>query len=727
MTAIRIAARRPLLVCLPCVSARGPRRSMPGLLPGWLALLLLLAAGRSIAQDAATPPDTSGWSCSQCPFVTGVTGQAELGAMALKGANASYGRYTGEDRSGGYVDAGLQGRARDPEGDYLSVEAQRLGLPAREASLTQGREGRYELTVGYDGQPNALYQGAVSPLAGNGGALHLPQGWVAAGSTGGMSTLATSLVPEDIGTQRRTVSLQARYFANPQWTVYGGMSHQEKDGTEATAGSFLTQAVQLVHAVDTVTDTLEAGLAWSGARAGARLGYSGSWFDNSSTSLRFDNPYRPLVPGSVQGQLALAPANTLQQLQASGNVQLPWRGTALTAAASMGTLRQNAPFVPVSTLTGTGAAVPASLNGDVRLSHFALGAASNPWPRLSVRGNARFDGRDDRTAPLTINTVVTDTYPGGPVHAPRYGQNRTHLDGGADDSVLPWIRLGVGGTFQDVHYAPGQVLDHTHEVESWGRATVTPRDDLSLGLKLGNGLRKVAGFDPAALPAAENPQIRAYDTAPRDRAFATLSASWTATPQLAVALAATLANDDYRSSPLGLQSVHERSSAGTLTWTPTQEWSAALDAAYQSQRSLQNGAAGPGGPSWLYADAQRYWNLGATGRWTHARWSAALDYRYAPSYAAGDASAGTPSAAFAQNTTRFESARLGVRYDASAMLQWHLRLAHESFRASDWALDGVAPATVPNLLALGIMPLHDSVNLLGLSVRYCFGAAAKPQ
>jgi MtrB/PioB family decaheme-associated outer membrane protein len=692
-----------------------------------LRLVLLLVPAHAYAQDAVPAPDTSGWSCSQCPFFTGVTGQAELGAVAVKGANASYGRYTGEDRSGAYVDAAAQGMARNASGDYLSFDAQRLGLPARDAGLTVGHEGRYELTVTYDGQPDRLYQGAVSPLTGSSGGLHLPQGWVPAGSTAGMRALGASLFSQDVGSERRTAALQARYFAGTQWTLFAGVSHQEKDGTAATSASFLTQAVQLIAPFDTVTDTLEAGVAWAGHRAGARLGYTGSWFDNSATALRFDNPYLPLVPGSLQGQLGQAPSNTLQQVQASANVQLPWRDTALTASASLGTLRQNAAFVPVSTLPGSGVPATGSLDGDVRLSHFALGGGSDPLPRLSVRGNARFDGRDDRTAPQTVNTVVTDTFAGGPAVARRYGQNRMHLDGAADYALRPWARLGVGGTFQDVHYAPGQVLDHTHEVQSWGRATITPLEDLSFGLKLGNGLRKVSGFNPAALPPAENPQVRAYNTAPRDREFATLNGSWTASPHLAFTLQSTLANDDYRSSPLGLQSVHERSTAGTIAWTPGNDWQASLDAAYQSLRSLQNGASGSASPGWLLTDDQRYWDLGAHGRWTHQRWSLVLDYRYAPSFSGNDASFGSPNTAFPQNTTRLESAALGLRYDVSSALQWHLRLAHESYRASDWALDGVSPATVPNLLSLGILPLHDSVNLLALSVRYRIGADAPDQ
>jgi hypothetical protein len=57
------------------------------------------------------------------------------------------------------------------------------------------------------------------------------------------------------------------------------------------------------------------------------LSYTGSWFEDKTDSLTFANPYSPIVQGSTQGQLSLPPSNTLQQLNATGNVQLPWATT----------------------------------------------------------------------------------------------------------------------------------------------------------------------------------------------------------------------------------------------------------------------------------------------------------------------------------------------------------------------------------------------------------------
>jgi len=689
--------------------------------------LLTLALAAVLAVEPAkadSPTDTSGWKCTQCPFLDGYESEAEAGLLSASGANASYGRYTGIDHGGTYVDAGGSGQMRGDDGSYASYDLERLGLPSPEGYVEGGREGRYDLRVSYDGQPTRLYDTAVTPFQGAGTNLSLPPNWVAAGSTGAMRALGASLAPVDIGDNRRTVALLGRFFASPSWTVFGEFRRQEKDGTGLTSASFLTEAVQLPQPIDYVTDSFEGGVAWSGRRASFRLTYSGSWFDDNSDSLTFANPYLPIVPGSTQGRLALPPNNTLQQLAAAGNVQLPWFATTLSYTASLGTLKQNSAFLPVSTLSGSAVPASGSLDGDVRLSHYALGLASRPLPNLNVRGNATYDGRDDQTTPIAVAYIVTDTFPGGAAITPRYGEDRVRLDGGADYALARWARIGVGGTFDDNHYSPGQVVTNTQDAESWGRGTITPIAPVSFALKIGNGLRKASSFDAAALPPEENPLVRDFNYAPRDRVFSSLTGSWVASPALTWTVEGFLAKDDYRSSPLGLQSSHEQRTSTTLTWTPRETLSAYIDAGYQRLFMLQNGYTGVDTAPWLVADTERFWNMSIGGQWVpQERWTLKLDYLLAPSYDDSDSTLGGLQQAFPQNWTKLDSARLDIAYRWTAALQIHFHYAHEEYNSRDWSLDGVGPSTVPNLLALGLQPFHDNVNLFVLTVRYQFDNA----
>jgi MtrB/PioB family decaheme-associated outer membrane protein len=680
---------------------------------------------------AETPDsDTSDWKCEQCPFFQTFEGDVEAGALSASGANASYGRYTGIDHGGAYADAQAAGQYRRSDGTFASYNLEQLGLPSRDGYVEAGREGRYDLRVSYDGQPTRLYETGVTPFLGTGGGnLTLPANWVAAGGTSGMSALSADLAPVKIEYDRRTASLLGRYFANPSWTFHAELRRQEKDGTGLIGGSFLTEATQLPRPIDYVTNSIDAGAAWAGRRTSFRLTYTGSWFEDHTDSLTFANPYLPIAAGpiatgSTQGRFALPPDNNLQQIAAAGNVRLPWLATTLSFDASLGSLRQNTSFLPISTLPGAGTPVSGSLDGNVRLTHYALGLAARPLPKLIVRGNASYDGRDDRTAPIAIPYVVTDTFPGGIAVTPRYGEDRARLDGGADYALLRWFKVGVGGKFNSVHYAPGQVLNHAQDTESWGRASITPIAALSFTLKGGNALRKTGSFDAGALPPGENPLVRAYNYAPRDRVFYSLTSAWAATPTLTWTLEGSVANDDYRLSQLGIQSAHERRGSTTVTWAPRESLSAYVDAGYQRLYTLQNGYSGIVTAPWFVTDTERFWNVGAGGRWVvNERWILNLDYVHAPSYVDTNSIAGGVAQSFPQNWTKLDSVRLDLKYRWTPAWQIHFRYVHEQYNSNDWSLEGVGPDTIPNLLTLGLQPYRDSVNLFGLAVRYQFGAA----
>ena len=687
--------------------------------PALLGVLGTLAAGSASAQ-APAPPDTSGWKCAQCPFLQGAEVQIEAGVQYATGANASYGRYTGLDRSGAYVDAASSGQLRRSDGTYVNYDLENLGLASREGYANAGQEGRFDLRVSYDGQPSRLYDSAVTPFQDSGGgALRLPANWVGAGSTAAMTQLGSSLAPFDLGFERSTVAVLGKLFASPSWTLFGEFQRQEKDGTDLTSASFLTQAVQLPQPIDYVTNSIDAGAAWSGRRASLRFTYTGSWFEDDSDSLTFANPFLPVVPGSTQGQLAQPPGNTLQQLAATGNLQLPWFGTTLSFTASLGRLLQNQAFLPLSTLPGSAALAPGSLNGDVHLSHYALGLAARPLPKLSVHGNATYDGRDDETTPLSVNYIVTDTFPGGTTVTPRYSEDRVRLDGEADYALFSWARLGIGGQYQGTHFGPGQALTWLQDNRSWGRASIIPLDTLTFTLKGGDGLRKTSSYDTAALPPGENPLVRDSNFAPREQVFYSLTAAWSPTATLTWSLEGYFANDDYPLSQLGLRSEHERHLSSTVTWAPRDGLSFYVNAGYQSLYGLQYGYVGPLTAPWQITDSERFWNAGAGGKWVASqRWTFSLDGIHAPSYGSTDSIVAGLTQPFPQNTSQLDSLHLTATYNRSAALQINIRYNFEKYDMSDWALEGVTPSTVPNLLGLGLQPYHHNVNLIALTVRY---------
>jgi hypothetical protein len=70
--------------------------------------------------------------------------------------------------------------------------------------------------------------------------------------------------------------------------------------------------------------------------------------------------------------------------------------------------------------------------------------------------------------------------------------------------------------------------------------------------------------------------------------------------------------------------------------------------------------------------------------------------------------------------TSLESLTLSAAWHQSAKLTLLGSLAYEHYDSTDWHYDGVAPGTVPNLLAFGEQAPHYSVGVIRLAARYRF-------
>jgi hypothetical protein len=271
------------------------------------------------------------------------------------------------------------------------------------------------------------------------------------------------------------------------------------------------------------------------------------------------------------------------------------------------------------------------------------------------------------------------------------------------------------------------VVTWTQNAESFGHATITPVAPLSFTVKYGNALRKASSFDAAALPVQESALVRDYNYAARDRVFSSLTGAWSISSTLTASLEESLAKDDYRSSPLGLQNTHEQRASGTLTWSPKDTLSAYVDAGYERISNLQSGSTGTDTAPWLAGDSDRFWNIGVGGRWIpQARWALTLDYLHAPSYDNTETTVGGLAQSFPQNSTKFDSTRFAVSYQWTEAARVHLRYTREQYNSSDWSVNGVGPSTVPNLLAFGVQPYRDNVNVFGLTLQYNFGRDTTP-
>ena len=70
--------------------------------------------------------------------------------------------------------------------------------------------------------------------------------------------------------------------------------------------------------------------------------------------------------------------------------------------------------------------------------------------------------------------------------------------------------------------------------------------------------------------------------------------------------------------------------------------------------------------------------------------------------------------------TKLEAFKLYGTYNLKDNLSIIGSYDYEHYDSHDWRLDGIGPATVPNLLALGAQPPNYSVNVFRVALRYRF-------
>ena len=680
-----------------------------------ITIAALLAAAAAQADEAA-PPDTSNWKCESCPFAKGYVAEATLGVIDPRQANATYGRYTGLDRSHLDADVDARGNWRDDSGRYAEYRLDDLGLDSRTGRVTYGQDGKFAVSLSYSGLPHRVYDTTVTPYT-SAGSPTLPTGWVAAGATAGMTDLAASLARVDVGTIRKTAGLDVRGVLGAGFTVFGSVTHETKRGNDIVGMPFLVQSAQVAAALDYQTDTVEAGLAWTGHGASARLAFSDSKFKDAWAAMGIQNPFLPLVPSATLGVLALPPDNDARGVNLIASSALPANSSA-SLSLSYTELRQDAALLPSSTLPG--ATVPGAFDGKVNLAHYAATLGSRPLNGLSLHGRIAYDQRTDDSTPLTIAQVITDEAPGATLTTPRYNYDRLRLDGGADYRLRKWLSVGIGGDRLNTDRTM-QVAKRTEDGRSWVRLRLAPLESLSITLKGGAAHRDASGIDLSLLPPNENPLMSIFYLSNRDRDFFEADAAWTPTETVSVGLKSFLANDDYRRSTLGLLSGHERRIDGTLGWTPSDHLSFYADGGYQKRDTLQDGAFSAAAAIWQALIRDQYSNLGVGGRYAVKRWDFAVDYSHALS--TGNSTVGTIGTlgSFPELRTRYDSATFSVGYALSTALSVRLRYAYQNYASDDWALDNIGPATVPNLLSLAAPASAYNVNLLALSFTYRFG------
>jgi len=691
--------------------------------PNQLFLFGVLSAVSAAAAAAGAAVDTSNWKCESCKFEPGVSGTLEVGAGSVSDDSAEFGQYNGLHKKGAYFIGGGTVRSRGEDGTYWNLDASDLGLDSRSLNAEGGKQGGYKLQFNYDETPHRIFDGALTPFAGSGGAtLSLPAGFPAA--TTGAMPLAGTLQAQDLYTERKQLGLGASWYRGREWEYALKVRHDVREGNILrTGGAFFVNSAQLIEPVDYVTDQVDAAASYAGKRLQLKLAYYGSRFSNSNHALTWQDPFTA-VAGETAGRLALPPDNQFHQIAASAGYRFSDK-TRASADIAYGRMTQNDDFLAPS-LTAPVPGLPRrSLNGEAVTLNAALKLSSAVTDRLRLQAIYTHNDRDNQTPQATYAWVTTDmpTFVGAPRTNLPYSFTQDQFKLRADYRASAKWRGSVGADF-DAYKRSYQEVEKTNENTAWGKLSSRITDKIDLTLKLAHGERRKDGpyqLVPGITPP-ENPLMRKFNMANRDRDTAGLRADIAASDTINIGLGFDSSKDDYTDSAIGLTSAKDWNLNGDVTLVLSERTRVHFFANHQEIKSAQAGSQTFSTPDW-FADTKDKidsFGLGVKHAAIPDKLDIGADYGVTRSRTGISVNTGASNPAFPEMNAKLDTLKLYATYVMKKNMSLQAGYWYERYDTRDWMLEGVAPSTIPNVLTLGLQPPQYHVNVVRLSVRYKF-------
>jgi MtrB/PioB family decaheme-associated outer membrane protein len=709
--------------------------------------------------------------------LTEVHSEIEFGIGYVSQDSFKFGKYNGLEKQGAFGVLDLDLRGRDPydgaSAKYWSLTGTDLGLDSRSLNYQQGEQGNYKLFIDYDQLPTNRSDSAKTIFNGAGGTnLTLPAGWVPSGTTAGMTQLLPSLKDVDIETERRKVGLGfAKSFAD-KWDFKVTYKDEVKDGIKTIGGVFGNsggnpRAALLPEPVDYNTRQLDAVLGYADARKQFQLSYYMSLFNDKNDSLTWQNPYSAITGWDTsagfaaggQGRLALPPDNEFHQVSASGGYNFTTT-TRVSADVAIGRMTQNQAFLPYTVNPTLAASITqplprSSLDGRIDTTLINLKLASRPTADFNWSASLRHDDRDNQTPrseyvyiggdSQTQNTAATSD-------RRRYNEpysfteNQLKVDAGYKLAKRTEVSAGFQRSDTERTYSEREeAKENTYKLG----VRTSLSDTLSGGLRLSRADRTGStyvgeepflssyspGYTPTVTGGWENhPNLRKYFQADRTRDKLALFTTFAPGEKVTLGFNASYLKDDYTESELGLTA----SKAGQYTVDATYAASEALTLysfySYEDFRSDQDGnsfanatkltdAFNPA-RDWFASHRDRVNTVGAGIKHTIAKnkFDIGTDYIYAASRSDVDVTTGSAltSAPLPTVSTRLNSLSLYGKYQIQKNMSLKARYRVEKYRSDDWALDGVAPNQLANVILLGEDSPDYRVHVITLSVGYRF-------
>jgi hypothetical protein len=220
----------------------------------------------------------------------------------------------------------------------------------------------------------------------------------------------------------------------------------------------------------------------------------------------------------------------------------------------------------------------------------------------------------------------------------------------------------------------------------------------------------------------ENPVLRKYNMADRERDLLGVRVAATPWDAITVGLDYSITKDDYAQSLVGLTYGRQNTLGADLSARVGQDTSVHVYYSREEITSRQAGAQSfTNPPDWSAENVDTIQTAGIGLK--HALIPETVDVGadLTSSRSIGDIKVSvTSSEAFPRIKSDLDSLKLYATYKLKTDLTIKASLWHERYSSQNWAIDGVGPSTIPNVLTLGETSPEYKVNVVSVSLRYRF-------
>ena len=687
------------------------------------SLVPIFLAGLALLPPATASVDTSEWKCNKCPIEYGWTSDFTLGVGGNTQSSYKLGEYTGLHQSGLFSVVDGSGSYKTESGYRFNIDFANLGLDSRSMQIQSGKQGLYQIGLEYDQIPHYISDSASSIFGGtNSSTLTLPSGWVAAGSTSGFAQLGESLQGIPLNTKREKVALNASLLTKSKWKNEIAFHRETKKGLKSTAGSILLHSAHLIEPVDYLHDSIALSTNYIEKRWQLKFAYHGSLYRNNHASLSWQNPFTPVINGADTGELALPPKN--QSHIVSANSHHLFLNSHLNLDMSYGVNNQDEPFLLYSNNAQLAlSSLPRnSLASRVDTLRGSVKLFSPIGDSFRFKASLRFSDQNNKTPRSDYVWVTTDSVVNPTRTNTPYSFTRGLLSVSGDYQLFDRTHFLLGLKHRRIDRT-FQSVDKTNESIIWSELNSRRFSLFDVRLKYAMHFRDGSLYqNPLELTAPENPLLRKFNLADRNRKILHVSGNIYPHDIINMTLSWEYAHDDYSNSIIGLTESTDHTIGAEVSFMLSD--TASLFVFYQREDldSRQAGSQSFVSNDYLY-DLEDSIDTGGVGvNFTTLKDKAEIGIDLSATQSVGRAVVDTGAVLSDLPELKINLYSLHSHLDVKLKKNLNIQFSHryEHYRSDDWALDDVSASTIANVLTLGETTPNYNAHIATIALSYLF-------